>query len=124
VISDTVSIRIFDVLGGPLAVSSDDGQVLHDSIAPMLRAGQGVELGFGGMEIMTPTFLNAAVGQLYGEFEHEEIRALLSVRDAGPDDIGLLKRVVENAKHYFANRAARVGAETAAPGHDQKEQKE
>jgi hypothetical protein len=122
--SDTVFIRIRDVLGGPLAVSTEDGQSLHDRIAPLLRAGQCVALGFDGMEITTPTFLNAAVGQLYGKFEHDEIRALLSVRAAAPDDLVLLQRVVENAKHYFANRAACVGAESTAHGCDEDEQPE
>ncbi len=122
--SDAISIRILDVLGGPIAVSTDDGQALHDRIAPLLRAGQRMALSFDGMEITTPTFLNAAVGQLYGEFEHGQIRAMLSVRDAAPDDLALLQRVVENAKHYFATRAACVGAETAAPGHDEEEQPE
>ena len=122
--SDTIYIRIRDVLGGPFAVSTEDGQALHDCIAPLLRAGQRVALGFDGMEITTPTFLNAAVGQLYDKFEHDEIRALLSVRDATPDDLSLLQRVVENAKHYFATRVACVGAESTAHGHDEEEQPE
>lgn len=122
--SDTISIRIRDVLGGPLAVSTEDGQALHDRIAPLLRAGQRVALVFDGMEITTPTFLNAAVGQLYGEFEHGQIRALLSVRDAAPADLALLKRVVENSKGYFANRSACVGAGAVALGDDEEEQPE
>lgn len=122
--SDTISIRIRDVLGGPLAVSTEDGQALHDRIAPLLRAGQRVALGFDGMQTTTPTFLNAAIGQLYGEFEHGEIRALLSVRDAASADLALLKRIVENSKAYFANRSACVGGGTVALGDDEAEQPE
>ena len=122
--SDAISIRILNVIGGPLAVSTADGQTLHDRIAPLLRSGQRVALCFDGMEIVTPTFLNAAVGQLYGEFEHGQIRALLSVRDATPDDLALLQRVVENAKRYFITRAVCVGVETTAPCHDDGEQPE
>jgi hypothetical protein len=119
--SDAISIRILDVLGGPLAVSASEGQALHDRIAPLLRMRRRVALCFIGMEVTTPAFLNAAVGQLYGEFEHGQIRAMLSVRDANSDDLALLQRVVENAKHYFANLAASVGAETPAPGNDGEE---
>ncbi len=107
--SDSISIRLLDVLGGPLAVSTDDGQLLHDRIAPLVRAGQRVALCFGGMEITTPTFLNAAIGQLYGEFDHGILRTQLSVRDAAPDDLAMLRRVVENAKHYFTARTTRAG---------------
>jgi hypothetical protein len=108
--SDTISIRILDVVGGPLAVSTADGQALHDRIAPLLRARHCVALCFDGMEIKTATFLNAAVGQLYDGFEHGHIRAFLSVRDAAPDDFALLQRVVKSAKRYFADRFGRGSA--------------
>jgi hypothetical protein len=52
---------------------------------------------------MALTFLNVAIGQLYGEFSEEEIRAKLTVKDMEPDDLVLLKRVVETAKAYFKN---------------------
>jgi hypothetical protein len=52
---------------------------------------------------MAPTFLNVAIGRLYGEFSEEEIRARLTVKDMEPDDLVLLKRVVETAKAYFKN---------------------
>jgi hypothetical protein len=52
---------------------------------------------------LTPAFLNVAIGQPYGEFSEEEIRAKLSVKDMEPDDLFLPKRVVETAKAYFKN---------------------
>lgn len=104
---DAVLIPILEVVIGPLAVTTDDGQALYDRIAPLIRSGQHVVLSFEGMEVTTPTFLNAAVGQLYGGFDHGQIHALLSVRDATPENLALLQRVVENAKRYFANRLAR-----------------
>jgi STAS-like domain of unknown function (DUF4325) len=118
---DPLLIRLIEVLGEPIAVSAADGQALHDHIAPILRSEKPVALCFGGMKITTPTFLNAAVGQLYGEFEHDKLRALLSVREAEPHDLALLKRVVENAKHYFATRAACVVTETRVPETDEEE---
>jgi hypothetical protein len=114
-----IPIRLLEVLGKPIAVSDADGQALHDRIAPLLRSGQAVALCFSGMEITTPTFFNAAVGQLYGEFDSETIRVSLSVRDAMPDDLVLLKRVVENAKHYFAERSSRTGTINPGVGTDE-----
>lgn len=118
---EIITVRLLDILGCPIAISGEDGQAVHDRIAPLLQSGQRVAIDFGGMEITTPTFLNAAVGQLYGKFEHGEIRAMLSVCHAAPDDLALLQRVVENAKHYFANRAACVIAEPAASCLDEEE---
>ena len=98
---ETVSVRVFDVVGSPLCVSSADGDLVHAKIHPLLRDGKHVTLSFAQVETLISAFLNAAIGQLYGEFNEEQIRAQLSVRDMTPEDLGLLKRVVDNAKAYF-----------------------
>jgi hypothetical protein len=99
--SDEIRVRVFDIVGGPLCVSADDGQAVHDKIAPLLRDGHKVTISFEKVKTMISAFLNAAVGQLYGEFSEDQIRDLVSVRDMEPEDLVLLKRVVENAKAYF-----------------------
>lgn len=96
-----IPVRVFDIVGGPLCTSSDDGQLVHDRIAPLLRQGKRVALSFAQVDTVISAFLNAAVGQLYGEFKEEEIRDRLALRDMAPEDLVLLKRVVENAKAYF-----------------------
>ena len=99
--SDEIRVRVFDIVGGPLCVSAEDGQAVHDKIAPLLRDGRKVVLSFEKVETAISAFLNAAVGQLYGEFSEDQIRELVSVRDMTQEDLVLLKRVVENAKAYF-----------------------
>lgn len=96
-----VNVRVFDIVGGPLCVSADDGQRVHDKIAPLLKDGQPVVLSFEQVETLISAFLNAAIGQLYGEFPEERIRELVSVRDMDNEDQAVLKRVVDNAKSYF-----------------------
>jgi len=102
--SDEIVVRVFDVVGSPLCVSADDGQSVHDKVAPLLREGRRVAMSFDKVETLISAFLNAAIGQLYGEFPEERIRQLLSVRDMTNEDLVLLKRVVDNAKLYFQNR--------------------
>jgi hypothetical protein len=99
--SQDIPVRVFDIVGGPLCTSSDDGQLVHDRIAPLLRQGKRVALSFAQIDTVISAFLNAAIGQLYGEFKDEEIRDRLALRDMAPEDLVLLKRVVENAKAYF-----------------------
>ncbi len=99
-----IMVRVFDIVGGPLCVSADDGQSVHDKISPLLRDGRKAVVSFENVETMISAFLNAAIGQLYGEFPEEQIRELLSVRDMTQEDLALLKRVVDNAKLYFKNR--------------------
>ena len=96
-----VIVRIFDIVGGSLCVSADDGQRVHDKIVPLLRDGQKAVLSFEQVDTLISAFLNAAIGQLYGEFPEERIRELVSVRDMDEEDQAVLKRVVDNAKAYF-----------------------
>lgn len=97
------SIAVASLIG-ELCVSADDGQKLHDAIFRYMKENQPVVVSFKNVETMISAFLNAAIGQLYGEFTDEQIRNLLSVREMQVDDLGLLKRVIENSKVYFANR--------------------
>jgi len=99
--TESIVVRVFDIVGSPLCVSADDGQRLYEKIAPQLRDGRKVELSFARVDTLISAFLNAAIGQLYGEFSEQNIRELLSVRDLEADDLDVLKRVVDNAKAYF-----------------------
>ena len=112
--SDTVTIKVFEVVGGGVCVASSDGQKVHDQIAAALKASRAVDLSFANVKSLTSAFLNAAIGQLYGDFSEQKIRANLSVSAMAPEDIALLRRVVETAKQYFKdpNRVNRIVGET------------
>lgn len=99
-----LTISIFEVVGSPLCVASGDGQKVYERLAAALKENRGVTFSFHNVSTLTPAFLNVAIGQLYWEFNEEKIRALLKVRDMQPDDLTLLKRVVETAKEYFNDR--------------------
>jgi len=116
---EPIIAKIATIVGGGLCVASEDGQKVHDKIVPLIREGRKVALSFEGVDTVISAFLNAAVGQLYGEFPEERIRELLSVRDISQDDISILKRVVENAKRYFANKPAYDAAWKEVIGDDE-----
>ncbi len=99
--NDPIAIRVFEIVGSGICVASDDGQKVHDQVAIALREGRKVSLSFHNVESLTSAFLNAAIGQLYGEFSEEKVKASISVKDMSGDDRGLLKRVVDTAKLYF-----------------------
>lgn len=99
--SSDLALSIFEIVGSPLCVASGDGQKVYDRLAAALKEGRSVALSFHNVTTLTSAFLNAAIGQLYGTFSEEQIRALLKVQDMQPDDLALLKRVVETAKQYF-----------------------
>ena len=99
-----ITVRVIDIVGSSLCVSADDGQLVYEKIAPLLREGTKITLSFSGAETIISSFLNAAIGQLYGEFSEGQIRTQLTVSEMAQDDLVILKRVVENAKNYFAHR--------------------
>ncbi|MFO8090430.1 MAG: hypothetical protein R6U13_11370 [Desulfatiglandaceae bacterium] len=45
----------------------------------------------------------AAVGQLYSVFDEDTLKSGLKVSGLPDDDMAMLKRVVDNAKRYYAN---------------------
>ncbi len=113
---EKVVISIFEVVGSPLCVASDDGQKVYNRLATALKERHSVDLSFHNVDTLTSAFLNAAVGQLYGAFGEEQIRDLLRVKNIAADDLELLKRVVDTAKQYFKdptkfNKAIREGRE-------------
>ena len=96
-----LSINVFEIVGGPYAVSSSDGELVHARINTTLKNDGNVNLSFGNIKVLTPAFLNTAIGQLYGQFNEQYIDARLEIVDLGEDDKELLKLVVETAKQYF-----------------------
>ena len=99
--SEDIKISVFGTVGSPLCVASGDGQKVYDRLSTALENERSVVLSFYNVTTLTSAFLNAAIGQLYGTFSEEEVRAQLKVEDMEQDDLALLKRVVDNAKLYF-----------------------
>ena len=117
---ENIRIFIFEVVGGPLCVASNDGQKVYNRLAAALKADQSVVLSFHNVTTLTSAFLNAAIGQLYGPFSEEQIRSRLRVEEMEPDDLALLKRVVDTAKLYFKDpqRFEQVVRETVEDEND------
>lgn len=99
--SEGIRISLFEFVGSPFCVASDDGQKVYDRLDAALKANREVVLSFRNVTALTAAFLNAAVGQLYGTFSEDHIRDLLKAEDAEQDDLALLKCVVDNARLYF-----------------------
>jgi len=101
---DEIVIRVSEVVGGELCIATDDGQRLHDAIATALHAQQKVAVSFSNIETIIPAFLNAATGQLYGEFPDNCLQESLTIRDIPGGYLNILSHVIANARTYFAHR--------------------
>jgi hypothetical protein len=102
---EKIPLKIYDIVGGPVWVSTTDGQKVYEKIVAAFKAGRAVELSFANRGNLITAFLNAAVGQLYnGEFTEDFLRENLTAVDITEEDRVMLGRAVDNAKRYFANQ--------------------
>jgi hypothetical protein len=98
---DDLSLSIYEITGESFCFTAEAGQEVYRRLDAALAAGRRVTLSFRGVTCLTPTFLQAAIGQLYGVYAPEEIRSRLRLDGLAPDDLTALKRVIETAKGYF-----------------------
>ena len=100
-----VLLKIYEIVGSPVWVSSEDGQKVYEKIVAAFKAGRAVELSFANRKNLIPAFLNAAIGQLYnGNYSEEFLRDNLTFVDISLEDRYRLAHAISNAKRYFANR--------------------
>lgn len=111
-------IRLTEIVGSDLCIASEDGQKAFDSIKKALVKGKEVRISFKNVDDLTSAFLNSAIGQLYGEFSDDELKAKLSVIDASNEDLVLLKRVIDRAKEFFRDNERFEIATREALGED------
>jgi len=100
-----VKINIFELIGSDAAVSSEDGELLYKRIKKGLEEKNvKIILDFSNISLITSTFLNAAIGQLYSKYNSPILTERLEVNNLAKEDLELLKRVVKRAKEYFKDK--------------------
>jgi len=99
-----IKIIIFVQISSSAAVSTDDGGLLFERIVKVLENDARVILDFHNIELITSTFLNAAIGQLYSKYDSPLLRKHLKVKNLANEDLNLLKKVVDRAKDYFKDK--------------------
>jgi len=70
-----------EIAGNSFCIAFNEGQKVHDRLAFALKQEHSVMLSFLNVTALTTAFLKTAIGQLYGEFQEQQIRTLLKVQD-------------------------------------------
>jgi hypothetical protein len=100
----TMVVKISEIIGSGYGVSASDGKLVYEKIAGHIADGNRVSISFESTTRLTTAFLNAAVGQLYGEFSAEKVKAALSPpTHTEAWQLNRLKIVVDRAKIFFAD---------------------
>lgn len=104
-------IYVFNIVRRGWCALSGHGDKVFQEITESLKQDKPVVLSFKGVDLATLTFLQHAIGQLYGHFSEEKIKELLKVEDIEPYELDLLKKVVDNAKRYFREKKGKANNE-------------
>jgi hypothetical protein len=97
-------LKIFQVVGSEIAVSSEDGDTVFEKINHAIEHDKGVILDFENLKILTTAFLNSAIGQLYSKYSSSVLSKKLKLENISDSDKLLLKTVTTRAKEYFENK--------------------
>ena len=95
------TIHVESVLGKVEAVNAKEGQEIYDLILKAFFQNNKVILSFDNMEVLSEDFLQSAVGQLYKNYSHAEIKEYMSIVNISFSGKVALKRVVDKAKMIY-----------------------
>lgn len=93
-----ITIHLETVLGDVNGVKAEEGQQIYDLILKAFFENKKVILSFDNMEILSDDFLHSAVGQLYENFSHAEIKKNMRIENISFSGKIALKRVVDKSK--------------------------
>ena len=84
--SETVTIRIAEVIGDNLFIACEDGEKVRDRIAETLQSGKKAIVSFKDGQDVTSAFLADAIARLYATFPEELLESSVSIVDIEPLD--------------------------------------
>eukprot|EP01012_Entosiphon_sulcatum_P027045 TRINITY_DN32596_c0_g1_i1.p1 TRINITY_DN32596_c0_g1~~TRINITY_DN32596_c0_g1_i1.p1 ORF type:complete len:133 (-),score=10.56 TRINITY_DN32596_c0_g1_i1:249-620(-) len=90
----------------PFCVANADGVMIHSMIVESVERGEQVSLSFEGVSRLTTAFLNAAIGQLYDEYDEATVGRLLHVVNTTENHDMKIKKTIDNAKRFFLDPPA------------------
>lgn len=99
--SESIVIRVADLVGGPRAVDAADGEKVFEKVLPVIQSGRKVHLSFDGITMVITAFLNTAIGKLYGVLPEQQVDEMLEVRDLLPPFQPSLGKSIEWSKAYY-----------------------
>jgi hypothetical protein len=102
---------------GEYATDADSGQQVYDLIHSQLLCDQSVELDFSGVSVFASAFFNFAIGQLLKDLPSDRLNELLKITNLTPNGYSILKRVIDNAKHYYSDVQYQKAVDTVLEGY-------
>ena len=100
-----MKIDVSQIVNKELATIREDGVLLYEEIGIGLDKKERVIVDFSNIKMIISSFLNAAIGKLYGDYSYDFIDENLEIVGLDEDDTELLKDIViPNAKSFFEKK--------------------
>lgn len=93
-----MNVKVIDIIGTSIAISTDKGKVLLNAIQNSLHNDSTVIVDFEGISDLTTAFLNVAIGHLYNDFSGKELNEKLIIKNLDELDMYLVAQVIERVK--------------------------
>ena len=103
--------KVYEITG-KFATDTDSGQDLYDMIFPHLAKGESVQLDFTSVAVFAVSFFNYAIGQLLQNIDSDDFTRLLDFKEIPQTGLNVLKRVIDNAKQYYADQQYQQAVDT------------
>ena len=99
--SEKVTIVVADLIGTPLCITAEDGQMIYKKIVELLKLNKSICVSFERVTTIISLFLNNTIGALYKDYDDASL-SRLTYEGLSEEDKAVLDRVIENAKKYYA----------------------
>ncbi|MCQ4035496.1 STAS-like domain-containing protein [Kaistella montana] len=101
-----IHLKVIDVIGTDLAVSTENGNLVYEQIQRHLEKDESVNLDFEGISLIITAFLNAAIGSLFKDqkYSGDFLNSKVFLSNVDSNDVSLFRDVINRAKEYFANK--------------------
>lgn len=107
----TVEVNVFSIVGNNLCTWPEDGHKVFARIKNSIDWGYKVRLCFKNISLLTASFLNVAIGKLYGEYDYDKIKERMEVCCISLDDKLLVRRVTDCAKQFYLKKQTEIQME-------------
>ena len=95
------TIHVESILGKVEGIDAKEGQQVYDQILKAFFQSKKVILAFDNMEVLSEDFLQTAVGQLYKNYSHTEIKKNMRIENIPFSGKIALKRIVDKARENY-----------------------
>lgn len=103
IIMDTLKIKITDYISLNKGITPDEAEPIYNMEMDAFSDGQRVILDFDGVEMLTTAFLNVVIGNLYKDYNSEELKTMLRFEHLDEATAIRIKKVTTNAKSFYSN---------------------